>query len=333
MAGIGEDQLRPGSAPLLTVRNLCVDYSIRRREVLRAVSGVSFDVCKGETLGLVGESGCGKSTSARAVVQMPKPTGGSVVFRETELTTLAGARLRRLRREIQVIYQDPVASLNPRRNVFDVVRDPLDVWRIGSKSERQERVDRALLEVGLDPDAARRRYPTQYSGGQCQRIAIARSLIAEPSVLICDEPVSALDVSIQAQVLNLLEDVRRRRELTMVFVSHDLSVVRSVSDRVAVMYLGRLCEIGPASSVYSVPRHPYTAALLAAAPRPTAESRRARPVPLAGELPSPLDPPEGCRFRTRCARAERRCEQAVPEMRQLGDDHFAACHFPLEASK
>ena len=330
MAGTGTAQLRRLDDVILQVNGLVVEHPAGGAERVPAVSDVSFDVASGETLGIVGESGCGKSSTTRAIVQMPSPTSGHVLFRGHDLTRVPRRQLRRLRRQVQMIHQDPASSLNPQRNVFDIVGDPLDIWRVGSRREREEAVAEALVEVALDPDEARRRRPAQYSGGQRQRIAIARALILQPDLILCDEPVSALDVSVQAQILNLLEGLKERRRLSMVFVSHDLSVIKSVSDRVAVMYLGRLCEIGVAREIFARPRHPYTAALLAAVPLPDPDPQRARPTPLAGEPPSPHDPPSGCRFRTRCSRADDDCGRIAPTMLQVGIGHHVACHHPLD---
>ncbi len=304
-----------------------VEFRSHRQRV-QAVSDVSFDVLPGETLGLVGESGCGKSTTGRAVAQVAPADSGSVIFDGTELTKLGASDLRKARTQVQMIFQDPVSSLNPRRRVLDIVSEPLVVWKIGSRKERVEQ-SRAMLEaVGIDPDAMGLRRPMEFSGGQCQRISIARSLMLRPKLLICDEPVSALDVSVQAQILNLLQDLRERYGLTIVFIAHDLAVVKNVSDRVAVMYLGKLCEIAPSDELYARPAHPYSEALLASIPEPVPGSN-ARLGALTGELPSPTDPPSGCRFRTRCPYAEQRCADEEPVMREIRPGQFVACHFPL----
>ena len=328
----GTDHLRDPSQTLLRVEHLVVEFPAQGGRV-HAVSDVSFDVAPGETLGLVGESGCGKSTTGRAVMQLPRPTSGSVTFEGTELTTMPSRDLRRLRPRLQMIFQDPISSLNPRRRVFDIVAEPLVI--AGISDSVRHRVNSMLEQVGLDPDAGERR-PHQFSGGQCQRISIARALMLEPKLLICDEPVSALDVSVQAQILNLLEDLKARYGLTMVFIAHDLAVVKNVSDRVAVMYLGKLCEVSPGDELYRAPRHPYTAALLSSIPVPDPAARSRLPSQpigrLAGELPSPLAPPSGCRFRTRCPRAQAKCADEEPAVRELSPGHFTACHFPLEPS-
>ena len=313
--------------PLLEVEHLVVDFG-RGPHRVRAVSDVSFTVARGETLGLVGESGCGKTTTGRAVAQVQRPTSGTVRLDGTDLTRLRGEALRRSRTLVQMVFQDPISSLNPRRRVLDAVAEPLAVWGRGTGDERREQA-RAMLEaVGIDPDDARTRRPSEFSGGQCQRISIARALMLEPRLLVCDEPVSALDVSVQAQILNLLADLKESHGLTMLFIAHDLAVVKNVSDRVAVMYLGKLVETATPDELYQVPAHHYSAALLAAipSPDPTAE---AGPAPLQGDLPSPTDPPSGCRFRTRCPRAEALCAEEEPPLREIAPGHSVACHFPL----
>jgi peptide/nickel transport system ATP-binding protein len=330
MAGSGTTHLRSPDQVLLRVENLVVDFPAGRGRKVSAVSNVSFDVAEGETLGLVGESGCGKSTTGKAVMQLPPPTRGSVRLDGTELTSLTGERLREVRPRFQMIFQDPISSLNPRRTVSDIVEEPLNIWKVGTAAERRAKVDEVLAAVGVDAAAARERKPHEFSGGQCQRISIARAVITDPKLIICDEPVSALDVSVQAQILNLLEDMKGRYGLTLVFVAHDLAVVKNVSDRVAVMYLGKMCELGPPDTLYAHPAHPYTAALLAAIPLPDPSVDQAATQHLGGELPSPIDPPSGCRFRTRCDRAQDLCAQAEPQMQQIADDHYVACHFPLE---
>ncbi|MCB0952903.1 MAG: ATP-binding cassette domain-containing protein, partial [Microthrixaceae bacterium] len=294
-----------------------------------AVSNVSFDLHKGETLGLVGESGCGKSTTGKAIMQLPRPTRGMVKLGDTELTALKGSALRATRPRMQMIFQDPISSLNPRRAVADIVEEPLRIWNLGDAEQRRAKVNEVLETVGIDVDAAAERKPHEFSGGQCQRISIARAVVTDPDLIICDEPVSALDVSVQAQILNLLEDMKARYGLTLVFVAHDLAVVKNVSDRVAVMYLGKLCEIGPPQELYTSPSHPYTSALLDAIPVPDPEVATDEKEHLGGDLPSPIDPPSGCRFRTRCDRATDVCAQAEPQMQPVDDDHFVACHHPL----
>ena len=314
-------------SPLLAIDDLTVEYDVGGK-TLSAVAGVSLAVGKGETLGLVGESGCGKSTLGRAVLQLRRPTGGRVTFDGTELTTLGGEAMRLMRRRLQLIFQDPIASLNPRRCIGDIIAEPLVIAGMTDKAERLRRVREVMVAVGLDPDNAVGRLPHEFSGGQCQRICIARALILEPELVICDEPVSALDVSIRAQILNLLEEMKRRYGLTLLFIAHDLAVVKAVSDRIAVMYLGKLCEVGPTERLFAQPAHPYTALLLEAIPVPDPTVRPAANVAV-GEPPSPLAPPSGCRFRTRCPRADARCAAEVPELREIRDGQFAACHHPL----
>ncbi len=315
------------TAPLLTVEDLHVSFR-KGRDTVQAVAGISFTMTKGETLGLVGESGCGKSTTGRAIVQVEKATSGRIRFGDTELTSLGRSDLRNLRTQVQMIFQDPISSLNPRRRIADVVAEPLTIWKMGSKEERREQVNAMLDRVGIDPYINGNRHPREFSGGQCQRISIARALMLKPKLLVCDEIVSALDVSVQAQILNLLEDLKAEYDLTILFIAHDLAVVKNVSDRVAVMYLGRLCEIAPSDTLYEAPSHHYTAALLASAVEPDPESTRTS-IPMSGEPPSPIHPPSGCRFRTRCPRAETRCAEEVPEMRELAPGHQVACHFPI----
>ena len=312
---------------LLAVDDLTVEYLVGGK-ILSAVSGVSLRVGKGETLGLVGESGCGKSTLGRAVLQLRRPTGGRVTFDGTELTTLDGEAMRLMRRRLQLIFQDPIASLNPRRTIGDIIAEPLVIVGVRDKAERERRVREVMVAVGLDPDTAIGRLPHEFSGGQCQRISIARALILEPEFVVCDEPVSALDVSIRAQILNLLEDMKRRYGLTLLFIAHDLAVVKAVSDRIAVMYLGKLCEVGPTERLFERPAHPYTALLLEAIPVPDPTVKPAANIAV-GEPPSPLAPPSGCRFRTRCPRADKTCAEVVPELRDLGGGQFVACHHPL----
>ena len=315
--------------PLLSVRDLTVHFRTKDGQTVHAVSDVSFDVATGETLGLVGESGCGKSTTSRAIMQLPPPTSGSVVFDGHDLTGLASMELRKTRTQLQMIFQDPVSSLNPRRNVEEIIAEPLATWGRGTPKERKAKVYELMEAVGLDGSVVGKRRRREFSGGQCQRISIARALALEPRMLICDEAVSALDVSVQAQILNLLQEMKQRFDLTLIFVAHDLAVVKRVSDRVAVMYLGKICEIGPADSIYLAPLHHYTAALLASIPQPDPTIRPGDVPVLAGEPPSPTDPPSGCRFRTRCPAAQERCAVEVPELTELTTPgHLVACHFP-----
>jgi peptide/nickel transport system ATP-binding protein len=314
---------------LLEVEDLRVVYDLAGGRQLTAVAGISITVRNGETLGLVGESGCGKSTVGRSIMQLPPPTAGRVLFEGRDLADLSAEELRLTRSRLHMIFQDPVSSLNPRRRVRDIVAEPMAIAGVGTKDERERRVRSVLETVGLDPERVLERRPHEFSGGQCQRIAIARALIMEPKLIVCDEPVSSLDVSVRAQILNLLEDMKARYGLTLLFISHDLAVVKNISDRVAVMYLGRFCELAPSARLYEAPLHPYTAALLAAIPvmnpdRPPDPSRL-----LSGELPSPINPPSGCRFRTRCPRAATRCAELEPQWREAEPGHFVACHFPL----
>jgi oligopeptide/dipeptide ABC transporter ATP-binding protein len=323
------------SEPLLALRDVVQEFVVRDRGgvksgVVHAVSGVSFSLEPGETLGLVGETGSGKSTLARAVLQSPPPRSGSVRFRGEELVGLKRRRLADVRRHMQMVFQDPFGSLDPKWRVRELVEEPLVAFKAGSKDERRRRVDELLDRVGLDPARYGRRRPRELSGGQAQRVAIARALALDPALVIWDEAVSALDVLIRAQILNLLERLRTELSLTYLFIAHDLALVKQVSDRVAVMYLGKLVELGPAEAIYREPLHPYTVALLASIPDPDPRAPRA---PLAktihGELPSPLDPPSGCRFRTRCPRAQDVCAVEEPPLRELGENHWAACHFPV----
>lgn len=385
MAGTGTAHLGDPSEALLRIEDLHVRFPTARGTVY-AVTDISLDIRRGETLGLVGESGCGKSTTGRAIMQLPPPTEGRILYDGQDLTALKGEDLRATRTKLQMIFQDPISSLNPRRRIEDIVAEGLRIWApskmtplaiaglvllilggartavwvlggVGGSSaflgvtalvvglflwiahvagfgqpqdpSMGDKVDEVLEAVGLDPANARGRRPHQFSGGQCQRISIARAVVTEPDLIICDEPVSALDVSVQAQILNLLEDLKARYGLTLVFIAHDLAVVKNVSDRVAVMYLGRLCEVGPPEVIYASPAHPYTEALLDAIPEPDPSHRDRQREPLGGELPSPLDPPSGCHFRTRCPRADATCAEEVPLMTPTGDGRFVACHHPL----
>lgn len=328
MAGTGNAHLREGDA-VLRVEDLVVEFPIGRKGTVSAVAGISFDVMRGETLGIVGESGCGKSTTGRAIMQIEEPTAGSVVFEGTDLTTLPFGQLREARTKIQMIFQDPISSLNPRRKVRDSVREPLDIWKRGTQAERDAIVDGVLDNVGIDSDRAAESRPHQFSGGQCQRISIARSLVLDPTLIICDEPVSALDVSVQAQVLNLLEDLKAEYGLTLMFIAHDLAVVKNISDRVAVMYLGKLCEVATSDQLYGHPAHPYTSVLLESIPVPDPDLAVVG-TSITGEPPSPVDPPSGCRFHPRCPSADDQCVTTEPVMRPIADGHFVACHHPLE---
>jgi peptide/nickel transport system ATP-binding protein len=312
---------------VLEVRDLVRRFRRADGQWVTAVDAVSFSLAAGETLGLVGESGCGKSSLARAVVQLPPPDEGSVSVDGRTLTGQSAAHQRALRRRMQMVFQDPISSLNPRRRIADIVAEPLVIWQGGRTEDHRAQVAAALSEVGFDPETVWLRRPHEMSGGQCQRIAIARALMLEPAVLVLDEPVSALDVSVQAQILNLLVDVRSRRSFSMLFISHDLAVIRNVCDRVAVMYLGRIVEIGPTEAIYRNPQHPYTRALLDSVLVPG----RALPEQevLSGDLPSLHNPPSGCHFRTRCARATAQCAQQVPVLAPVGATRMSACFHPL----
>ena len=318
---------------LLHVDDLMMHFPIYRgviqRQVgaVRAVDGVSFDIKRGETLGLVGESGCGKSTTGRTILQLYRPTAGAVTFEGVDLVHLKGEDLRKMRRKMQMIFQDPYASLNPRMTVADIVGEPLVVHNVATGKEIEERVKYLLNVVNLNPSFAGR-YPHEFSGGQRQRIGVARALALQPSFIICDEPISALDVSIQAQVVNLLEELQEQFNLTYLFIAHDLSMVRHISDRVAVMYLGVLVELASRDDLYTQPLHPYTRALLSAGPipDPIADAKRERVI-LTGDVPSPANPPSGCRFRTRCPIAEGVCAESRPDFREIKPGHFVACFF------
>jgi peptide/nickel transport system ATP-binding protein len=312
----------PSAETVLTVDRLVVEFKSGRQTV-QAVSGVSFSVMSGETLGLVGESGCGKSTTGRALVQVQPPTSGSVVYKGQDLGRLSHRRLRQARTKIQMIFQDPISSLNPRRRVKDIVAEPLNIWRRGTKAEREAKVRDMLEAVGIEPDAAGDRRPQEFSGGQCQRISIARALMADPDLLICDEPVSALDVSVQAQILNLLQDLKAQFGFAYILIAHGLQVVEHMSDRIGVMYLGKLVEVAPARQLFVSPKHPYTEALVSAIPQPVPGAARRR-ILLEGDVPSPSDPPSGCRFHTRCRYATELCRKVEPVL-----ENGVACHFPL----
>jgi oligopeptide transport system ATP-binding protein len=326
-------------APLLEVRQLKVYFPITRGIVVerhvgdvRAVDDVTLTLRRGETLGLVGESGCGKSTMGRAILRLYRPTAGRIIFDGQDITTLEGAALRSVRRRMQMIFQDPYASLNPRMTVGGIVGEPLDIHSLGTRNERRQRVEQLFEIVGLDPSYAER-YPHEFSGGQRQRVGVARALAVNPDLIVADEPVSALDVSIQAQIVNLLERLQAQFRLTYLFIAHDLSVVRHISDRIAVMYLGRIVELAPSRELYDAPRHPYTVALISAVPipDPAVESKRRRII-LKGDVPNPAAPPRGCHFHTRCWLRERlgnpaECVEVAPQLRTVDAGHEVACHF------
>ncbi|MDJ0784353.1 MAG: ATP-binding cassette domain-containing protein [Desulfosarcinaceae bacterium] len=318
--------------PLLSVDRLVVEFPLDRRRTVHAVSGVSFRLGEGETLGLVGESGCGKSTLARAVVQLLRPTSGKIWFRGEDVCRLRGEPLRAIRPHLQMIFQDAVASLNPGRCVGGSIAEPLRVMGGHDRRSRDIAARQMMVAVGLDAERHFHRKPFEFSGGQCQRICIARALMTRPQLLVCDEPVSALDVSIQAQILNLLASLKERYGLSLIFISHDLAVVKNICDRVAVMYLGKLCEIAAVDALFNTPCHPYTAALLAAHPEPDPDRPPATGDLVGMEIPSPVDPPAGCRFHTRCPAAQPVCSVTEPDLREVATGSRVACHFPLSAA-
>ncbi|XKE82347.1 dipeptide ABC transporter ATP-binding protein [Oceanobacillus kapialis] len=326
---------RPSMQPLLEVNNLKKYFPTkgtslfsRTKEMVKAVDGISFTVKAGETLGLVGESGCGKSTAGRSILKLTEPTEGQLIYKGEDITNFRGEQMRKLRQEMQLIFQDPYASLNPRKTIEQTITEPMKIFQM-EKTARSEKLNRLLEVVGLS-SYHKSRYPHEFSGGQRQRIGIARSLALDPELVICDEPVSALDVSIQAQVINLLEDLQEEFNLTYIFIAHDLSVIHHISDRVAVMYLGELVEIGEAKEVYASPQHPYTQALLSAVPEANPHLEKERII-LKGDLPSPANPPEGCKFHTRCPFAEAICRSEKPTMKQVSlTGQMASCHFVKE---
>lgn len=312
---------------LLNIKDLSIHFNLDRHQKVHAVSNISFQIQEGETLGLVGESGCGKSTIARAIMQFIKPTSGQILFQGEDLICASKERLRQLRPRFQMIFQDSISSLNPRRKIIDTIAEPLKVIANFDREERNKRALKMAESVGIDPQDKDRR-PFQLSGGQCQRVQIARALMADPRLLICDEPVSSLDVSVQAHIINLLEDLRIKHNLTMLFISHDLAVVKNVCDTVAVMYLGKLCEQAPSQKLYHAHRHPYTEAMLSAIPRSDPGIPLVNIKIKTGEMPSPIDPPSGCRFRTRCPGAQELCAQNEPELKEIEPEHYLACHCP-----
>jgi len=316
--------------PLLEVRNLKKYFPVRGGIFSKAigyvyaVDGVSFYLNEGESLGLVGESGCGKSTAARAILRLIEPTEGEILFEGKDVCKLDHGEMRSIRRDMQIVFQDPYASLDPRRTVDQIIGEPLDVFQVSTKKERKDRIAYLLQKVGLSPDHARR-YPHEFSGGQRQRIGIARALALNPKLIIGDEPVSALDVSIQAQVINLLEDIQKEFKLSYIIIAHDLAVVEHVCDRIAVMYLGRIVELAKDRELYTSPLHPYTVALLSAIPVPDPNITKKRII-LEGDVPSPMHPPAGCHFHTRCPRKKDVCEKTIPELTEIGNGHYVACH-------
>lgn len=316
------------SAPFIEINHLRKFFNLGGGETLRAVNEITFSIQKGETVGVVGESGCGKSTAGRTIMRLYEPTSGGVTFDGQDIYQMKGAKLKALRRDMQMIFQDPYASLNPRMTVMDIIGEALDIHNlVGSRKERKHRVEHLLDIVGLNPDHATR-YPHEFSGGQRQRIGIARALAVDPKFIIADEPISALDVSIQAQVVNLMQDLQRKMGLTYLFIAHDLSMVKHISDRVAVMYLGKIVELAESSELYASPAHPYTRALLSAIPIPDPEVEENRErIVLTGDLPSPINPPSGCQFHTRCPMATQHCKEVEPVLVEVRKGHYASCHY------
>jgi peptide/nickel transport system ATP-binding protein len=329
MAGTGKAHMRAEGTAILRVDDLVVEYKSQGGEKVQAVSGVSLDIIPGETLSVVGESGCGKSTLAKGILQLIETASGSVLLNGSDITKLKGEELRKVRPQAQMIFQDSISSLDPHMKVSALVEQPLKVWGRGTPEDRKNKVNDLLRSVGLDPEVVGDRKPTEFSGGQCQRISIARALAIEPKLLVCDEPVSSLDVSIQAQILNILQEMKERYGLSLLFISHDLSVVRAISDRIVVMYLGKVCEVSTPDELSEKPRHHYTHALVSSVPipDPTIKNRRAI---LQGEPPSPTNPPSGCRFRTRCPAATDLCASEEPQLREVAQGQFVACHHPRD---
>lgn len=329
MAGTGKAHMRAEGTAILRVDDLVVEYKSQGGEKVQAVSGVSLYIIPGETLSVVGESGCGKSTLAKGILQLIETASGSVLLNGSDITKLKGEELRKVRPQAQMIFQDSISSLDPHMKVSALVEQPLKVWGRGTAEDRKNKVNDLLRSVGLDPEVVGDRKPTEFSGGQCQRISIARALAIEPKLLVCDEPVSSLDVSIQAQILNILQEMKERYGLSLLFISHDLSVVRAISDRIVVMYLGKVCEVSTPDELSEKPRHHYTHALVSSVPipDPTIKNRRAI---LQGEPPSPTNPPSGCRFRTRCPAATDLCASEEPQLREVAQGQFVACHHPRD---
>ncbi|MCY0875590.1 MAG: dipeptide ABC transporter ATP-binding protein [Firmicutes bacterium] len=325
------------SEVLLNIQNLQKHFPVKgggltsRGARVRAVDGISLEIHKGETLGVVGESGCGKSTMGRSILRLIEPTGGVIEFAGQNILDYKRTQMRAIRREMQIVFQDPYASLNPRYTIFQTLSEPMEVHNLYDAETRRQRVYDMLQRVGLDPSYAKR-YPHEFSGGQRQRIGIARALVLNPKLIILDEPVAALDVSVQSQVINLLEDLQAEFGLTYIFIAHDLSVVKHISNRVLVMYLGKMAELAPSEELFTSPAHPYTRALLSAVPVPNPRARRQRQI-LQGDLPSPANPPSGCVFHTRCPLAQEVCQKEVPEWRQIAQNHSVACHFPERSAE
>ena len=327
MAGSGSAHLRNAADAVLRAEDVVIEYKISNDLKVQAVSKVSIDLLQGETVAVVGESGCGKSTLGKGLLRLLPVSSGSITLEGTDLVALKGEKLRAMRPRMQMIFQDSISALDPHMQVSSLVEMPLKIWKRGSEEERSAKVNELLTAVGLDPAVVGNRRPTEFSGGQCQRISIARAVALDPKVLICDEPVSSLDVSVQAQILNLLQDMKERYGLSLIFISHDLAVVRAISSRIVVMYLGKVCEVGTPEAIYSKPAHHYSAALIDSVPIPDPTKKRTHAA-IQGEPPSPLFPPSGCRFRTRCPAATELCATEEPQLREVTPGQFVACHHP-----
>jgi peptide/nickel transport system ATP-binding protein len=327
VAGSGSAHLRNAADAVLRAEDVVIEYKIGKDLKVQAVSKVSIDLLQGETVAVVGESGCGKSTLGKGLLRLLPVSSGSITLEGTDIVALKGEKLRAIRPRMQMIFQDSISALDPHMQVSSLVEMPLKIWKRGSEAERTAKVNELLTAVGLDPAVVGNRRPTEFSGGQCQRISIARAVALDPKVLICDEPVSSLDVSVQAQILNLLQDMKERYGLSLIFISHDLAVVRAISSRIVVMYLGKVCEVGTPEAIYSKPAHHYSAALIDSVPIPDPTKKRTHAA-IQGEPPSPLFPPSGCRFRTRCAAATELCATEEPQLREVTPGQFVACHHP-----
>ena len=327
MAGSGSAHLRNAADAVLRAEDVVIEYKIGRDLKVQAVSKVSIDLLQGETVAVVGESGCGKSTLGKGLLRLLPVSSGSITLEGTDLVALKSEKLRAMRPRMQMIFQDSISALDPHMQVSSLVEMPLKIWKRGSEEERSAKVNELLTAVGLDPAVVGNRRPTEFSGGQCQRISIARAVALDPKVLICDEPVSSLDVSVQAQILNLLQDMKERYGLSLIFISHDLAVVRAISSRIVVMYLGKVCEVGTPEAIYSKPAHHYSAALIDSVPIPDPTKKRTHAA-IQGEPPSPLFPPSGCRFRTRCPASTELCATEEPQLREVTPGQFVACHHP-----